>query len=51
MLAPQPSQQLKNVEKMVPAHLLSAKNLQPLYKQLREEIDKDYEMSARKSIG
>lgn len=51
MLAPQPSHQFKNFEKMIPPHLLATKQLQAVYKQLREEIDKDYEMSARKCIG
>ncbi|XP_012937339.1 dynein heavy chain 3, axonemal [Aplysia californica] len=50
MLAPQESQQLRNIERLVPAHLLTAKHLQPMYSDLREEIASDYEMSARKCI-
>ncbi|XP_059139620.1 dynein axonemal heavy chain 3-like isoform X2 [Physella acuta] len=50
MLAPQPSQQLKHIERMVPQNLLLAKHLQPMCQQLRLEIANDYEMSARKSI-
>ncbi|KAK0049220.1 dynein heavy chain 3 axonemal-like isoform X1 [Biomphalaria pfeifferi] len=50
MLAPQPSQQLKNIESMVPPSLLTAKHLQIMCNELRTEIANDYEMSARKSI-
>lgn len=51
MLAAQPKSQLINIEERVPSPLLTAKHLQSMCKDLREEIAKDYEMSARKSIG
>ena len=51
MLAPQESEQLKNIESMVPSSLLTAKSLREMYHGLREEIARDYEMSARKCIG
>ncbi|RUS89800.1 hypothetical protein EGW08_002412, partial [Elysia chlorotica] len=50
MLASQSEEQLRNIEKMVPSHLLSARHLQPMYQDLKEEIANDYEMSSRKCI-
>lgn len=51
MLAPQPSEQLRAIQRLVPQKYLTSHYLSNLRDELLEEIDSDYEFSARKSIG
>ena len=51
MLAPQPSEQLRAIQHLVPQQYLTSPYLSNLRDELLEEIDSDYEFSARKSIG
>lgn len=51
MLAQQPEEQLRAIQRLVPENYLTSSHLSDLRDELLEEIDSDYEFSARKSIG
>ena len=51
MLAPQPAEQLRAIQHLVPQQYLTSSYLSNLRDELLEEVDADYEFSARKSIG
>ncbi|KAK7111861.1 dynein axonemal heavy chain 3-like isoform X2 [Littorina saxatilis] len=50
MLAQQPEEQLRAIQRLVPENYLTSSHLSDLRDELLEEIDSDYEFSARKSI-
>ncbi|XP_046326217.1 dynein axonemal heavy chain 3-like [Haliotis rufescens] len=50
MLAPQSHTQVKNIQRLVPSHLISSWEHETLNQLLLQEIDTGYEMSIRKSI-
>ncbi|KAL8573170.1 Dynein heavy chain 3, axonemal [Nucella lapillus] len=50
MLAPQPSEQLRAIQVLVPQQYLTSHSLHGLRDDLLEEVDADYEFSARKAI-
>lgn len=51
MLAPQPSEQVHAIQKLVPQKYLSTPALINVRDQLLEEIDADYECACRQIIG
>ena len=51
MLAPQPLEQLRAIQSLVPHKYLTSGYLSNMRDKLLVEMDSDYEFSARKSIG